>query len=252
MKLLVRPSLLRGEIAVTGSKSHTIRGIAAALAANGTSVLVAPLESADTRSTLEAARLLGAKVREHDDVWEITGTGGVFTDPGRTLDLGNSGTGMRMLTGLCAKQSFPIRFDGDESLRTRLMAGLFDALAPLGCRIESADGKCPFTVEGPLSGGATRVDGTTSQFLTSLLFLLPTLAEDSTVDLDFLNEKPYIGITGSRGSIRSASAMRRVTTCCTGGFRAGSRFRRSAGSSLPIFQRRRFRFSRRRWRATAS
>ena len=83
MKLLVRPSLLRGEIAVTGSKSHTIRGIAAALAANGTSVLVAPLESADTRSTLEAARLLGAKVREHDDVWEITGTGGVFTDPGR-------------------------------------------------------------------------------------------------------------------------------------------------------------------------
>ena len=171
MKLLVRPSLLRGEIAVTGSKSHTIRGIAAALAANGTSVLVAPLESADTRSTLEAARLLGAKVREHDDVWEITGTGGVFTDPGRTLDLGNSGTGMRMLTGL------------------------FDALAPLGCRIESADGKCPFTVEGPLSGGATRVDGTTSQFLTSLLFLLPTLAEDSTVDLDFLNEKPYIGIT---------------------------------------------------------
>ena len=195
MKLLVRPSLLRGEIAVTGSKSHTIRGIAAALAANGTSVLVAPLESADTRSTLEAARLLGAKVREHDDVWEITGTGGVFTDPGRTLDLGNSGTGMRMLTGLCAKQSFPIRFDGDESLRTRLMAGLFDALAPLGCRIESADGKCPFTVEGPLSGGATRVDGTTSQFLTSLLFLLPTLAEDSTVDLDFLNEKPYIGIT---------------------------------------------------------
>lgn len=42
MKLLVRPSLLRGEIAVTGSKSHTIRGIAAALAANGTSVLVAP------------------------------------------------------------------------------------------------------------------------------------------------------------------------------------------------------------------
>ena len=195
MKLLVRPSRLRGEIAVTGSKSHTIRGIAAALAANGTSVLVAPLESADTRSTLEAARLLGAKVREHDDVWEITGTGGVFTDPGRTLDLGNSGTGMRMLTGLCAKQSFPIRFDSDESLRTRLMAGLFDALAPLGCRIESADGKCPFTVEGPLSGGATRVDGTTSQFLTSLLFLLPTLAEDSTVDLDFLNEKPYIGIT---------------------------------------------------------
>lgn len=195
MKLLVRPSRIHGEIAVTGSKSHTIRGIAAALAAEGTSTLVAPLESADTRSTLEAAKLLGAKVTEGDGFWEITGRGGRFADPGRTLDLGNSGTGMRMLTGLCACQSFPIRFDGDESLRTRLMAGLFDALAPLGCRIESANGKCPFTVAGPLKGGATKVDGTTSQFLTSLLFMLPTLAEDSTVDLEFLNEKPYIGIT---------------------------------------------------------
>ncbi len=195
MKLLVKPSRVRGEIAVTGSKSHTIRGIAAALAAEGKSTLIAPLESADTRSTLEAAKLLGANVTEGGGFWEIAGTGGKFADPGRTLDLGNSGTGMRMLTGFCARQNFPIRFDGDESLRTRLMAGLFDALAPLGCRIESTNGKCPFTVEGPLKGGATKVDGTTSQFLTSLLFMLPTLAEDSTVDLDFLHEKPYIGIT---------------------------------------------------------
>lgn len=195
MKLLIRPSRLHGEIGVPGSKSHTIRGIAAALIANGTSVLGAPLDSADTRSTLEAARLLGANILKHDGIWEITGTGGVFADPGQTLDLGNSGTGLRILTGLCAKQNFPIRFDGDESLRTRLMAGLFDALSFLGCRIESANEKCPFTIEGPLSGGATKVDGTTSQFLTSLLFLLPTLSEDSTIDLDFLNEKPYIGIT---------------------------------------------------------
>ena len=195
MKLLVRPSRLRGEIAVTGSKSHTIRGIAAALAANGTSTLTCPLESADTRSTLEAAKRLGAKVAERGGDWEITGTGGAFTDPGTTLDLGNSGTGMRMLTSFCANQKFQVRFDGDASLRTRLMAGLFDALTLLGCKIESTAGKCPFTVRGPLTGGATRVDGTTSQFLTSLLFVLPTLKENSTIDLDFLNEKPYIGIT---------------------------------------------------------
>ncbi len=195
MKLLVRPSRLRGEIAVTGSKSHTIRGVTAALAAIGTSTLVAPLESADTRSTLEAAKRLGAKVTEQSGSWVITGTGGVFTDPGQVLDLGNSGTGMRMLTSFCANQNFSIRVDGDASLRTRLMAGLFDALKPLGAAVESANGKCPFTVHGPLKGGATKVDGTTSQFLTSLLFLLPTLNGDSTVDLSFLNEKPYIGIT---------------------------------------------------------
>ena len=62
MKLLVKPSRVRGKIAVTGSKSHTIRGIAAALAAEGKSTLIAPLESADTRSTLEAAKLLGGRL----------------------------------------------------------------------------------------------------------------------------------------------------------------------------------------------
>ncbi|MDR0931639.1 MAG: 3-phosphoshikimate 1-carboxyvinyltransferase [Victivallales bacterium] len=195
MKLRVRPSRIRGEIAVSGSKSHTIRGIIAALASSGTSRLIAPLKSDDTCSALNAAKALGAKITEADEFWEITGTGGVFTNPGHTLDLGNSGTGLRMLTSFCARQNFPIRFDGDESLRSRLMAGLFDALTLLGCEIESTNGKCPFSVEGPLRGGKTRVDGTTSQFLTSLLFMLPTLTEDSTIELDFLNEKPYIDVT---------------------------------------------------------
>ena len=76
MKLIVKPSRLAGEIAVIGSKSHTIRGIAAALMANGTSVLHAPLDSADTRSTLGAAMAFGAEVRETEGRWEITGTGG--------------------------------------------------------------------------------------------------------------------------------------------------------------------------------
>lgn len=108
MKLLVRPSLLRGEIAVTGSKSHTT---AACGGAGRERHKRARRAARVGRHALDprGRQALGAKVREHDDVWEITGTGGVFTDPGRTLDLGNSGTGMRMLTGLCAKQSFPIR-----------------------------------------------------------------------------------------------------------------------------------------------
>ena len=72
MKLIVKPSRLAGEIAVIGSKSHTIRGIAAALMANGTSVLHAPLDSADTRSTLGAAMAFGAEVRETEGRWEIT------------------------------------------------------------------------------------------------------------------------------------------------------------------------------------
>ena len=65
MKIKVCKSILNGELAVPGSKSHTIRAIAAALMAEGTSIVRAPLDSADTRSTLNAAKLLGAKVDEH-------------------------------------------------------------------------------------------------------------------------------------------------------------------------------------------
>ncbi|UKI32805.1 MAG: hypothetical protein L6W00_04425 [Lentisphaeria bacterium] len=118
-----------------------------------------------------------------------------FSDPGSPLDLGNSGTGLRMLTSVAALQNFPIGFDGDSSLRTRLMSGLLTALEKLGAKVESQGGKCPFRISGPLRGGATKVDGTTSQFLTSLLFALPLLREDSTIELEFLHEKPYVGIT---------------------------------------------------------
>ena len=69
MDLKVVPSRIRGSIAVIGSKSHTIRGITAALLAEGTSTLVAPLESADTRSTLTAACRLGATVKELPGRW---------------------------------------------------------------------------------------------------------------------------------------------------------------------------------------
>ena len=195
MKLTVHPSRIAGEIAVTGSKSHTIRGIAAGALCHGTATLIAPLESADTRSALEAIKSFGAKVNELNDRWVIEGVGGKFADSRKVIDMGNSGTGLRMLSGLAALQDFKITFDGDESLRTRLMSGLLDSFAQLGAEVVSNSGKCPLTICGPVRGGSTKADGTTSQFLTSLLFSLPMAEGDSEITLDFLNEKPYIDIT---------------------------------------------------------
>ena len=195
MKLRVRKSTLTGTIAVPGSKSHTIRGVVAALQGCGKSVLRAPLDSEDTRSALDAARLFGAEVNEFPDRWEISGRGGKLDPPGGIVNMNNSGTGLRMLTALAAMQDFPVTFDGDASLRTRLMTGLFGALEELGAKIDSADGHCPFTVCGPLSGGRAKVDGKSSQFLTSLLFALPRAKQDSVLELDYLYEQPYAGIT---------------------------------------------------------
>lgn len=195
MILRVRKSHLSGSIAVPGSKSHTIRGVVAALQSSGKCVLRAPLDSEDTRSALEAARLFGAEVSEYSDRWEIGGLNGKLASPGTVVNMNNSGTGLRMLTALAAMQDFPITFDGDDSLRTRLMTGLFGALEELGVKITSSNGHCPFTVCGPLRGGKAKVDGKSSQFLTSLLFALPAADGDSTLVLDYLNEQPYAEIS---------------------------------------------------------
>jgi 3-phosphoshikimate 1-carboxyvinyltransferase len=195
MKIKVTKSDIHGEIAVPGSKSHTIRAIAAALMADGKSIVRAPLESADTRSTLEAAKLFGAQAQEFADRWEITGTGGKLAIPTSKIDMGNSGTGLRILTGLAATSSGKITFDGDESLRSRPMGQLLDALEMLGVKVEANAGKCPVSLTGPIPGGATRVNGQSSQFLTSLLFACPYAKSDTEISVYNLNEKPYVEIT---------------------------------------------------------
>ena len=193
MKLLVQPSKLAGRIAVPGSKSHTIRAIVAGLAASGVSEVTGALAAADTLSTLEAARKLGAQAEITPERWSITGTGGEFTDPGATLDLGNSGTGLRLLFAMAANASFKTTFDGDFSLRSRVMLPLANALEALGAKV--AGEKCPISVTGPLAGGRAVVYAPSSQFLTACLFAAPLASADTTLEVAELNEAPYIGIT---------------------------------------------------------
>lgn len=195
MRLTVKKSVLNGSVAVPGSKSHTVRGIVAALAAEGESILRSPLYSADTMSTLAAARAFGAVVREEAGFWAIRGRGRHFADPGTVVDMGNSGLGTRLLTGFAALQDFKVSFTGDSSLCSRPMGPMLDSFRQLGAEIVSADGYLPFAVKGPLRGGRCRADGSDSQYLSSLLFSLPLAAGDSDIELDFLNEKPYVGIT---------------------------------------------------------
>ena len=140
--------------------------------------------------------MLGAKIKTSDDMWEITGCGGDFSNyDGRVIDMANSGTSLRIFTALAATANFPIKFDGDASLRTRPMQQLLDALAKLGVQSESNNGKCPISVTGPLSTNLTEVDGTSSQFLTALLFAAPTAQQDIEIMVKNLNEIPYVRIT---------------------------------------------------------
>ena len=138
MKLRIRKSKLDGEIAVPGSKSHTIRAIASAMMAEGESVIRSPLVSDDTITCLKAARVFGASVVEANAngelVYRIKGVAGKLRAAVDVVDMGNSGTSLRILTGLAATIPAVTRFDGDSSLRTRPMAQLLAALSELGAQ----------------------------------------------------------------------------------------------------------------------
>ncbi len=195
MKAKIKKSKLCGTIAVPGSKSHTIRAIAVAMMANGQSILRYPLNSGDTISCLNAASMFGATINKQENQWGIDGVNNLLKNPNEIIDLGNSGTSLRILTGLATLADFPITFDGDESLRTRPMNQLLDPLRSLNVKIISKNDKCPITVAGPANGGEMTVDGTSSQFLTSLLFATPLMKNDSIINVYNLNEKPYVEIT---------------------------------------------------------
>jgi len=195
MKIKIRKSRVNGEITIPGSKSHSIRAVAVAALANGRSVIKAPLISEDTLSCLAAAEAFGAGVEKQNGLWTIRGFNGKPVNPGRTIDMGNSGTSLRIFTGLAATAGFKVSFDGDASLRTRPMKQLLDALSQLGVKTESNNGKCPVSVCGPIKGGSAEVNGQSSQFLSSLLFASPLALSDTELKVFNLNEKPYVEIT---------------------------------------------------------
>lgn len=197
MILKITPSSVAGTVAVPGSKSHTIRAIAGALLAEGTSIVRSPLLSFDTASTLAAAVEMGAKSEKFADRWEITGCAGAPAVPGKVLDMGNSGTGLRMLTAAAALANGQVSFTGDESLCSRGMKPLLDALRKLGVEVTAAPGDhAPLSVKGALQGGKTQVEALCSQYLSALLFAAPCIKNgDLEIEVTKLSEEPYVEIT---------------------------------------------------------
>ena len=196
MKLKVlKTEKLEGEIIIPASKSHTIRAIVIASLANGKTVIKNPLESEDTQAALNAAEALGAKIAKKENKWEIDGFSGKPTVPKNTVNIGNSGTTLRLFTSVAALADNWITFDGDESIRERPMLPLLDSLEKLGVKVKSNDGKCPLSVKGPILGGKTSINAVTSQFLSSLLLVSPYAKKDVEIDVEALNEIPYVNMT---------------------------------------------------------
>ncbi|MBD3347031.1 MAG: 3-phosphoshikimate 1-carboxyvinyltransferase [Chitinivibrionales bacterium] len=197
MKWKVAGSQLDGTIHIPPSKSHTIRALLIATLAEGKSIIRNPLLQGDGKSALNAAQALGAGIHDTGTMLEIDGIGGNYNLGSGDVYTGNSGTTTNLFTSAAALGSIRRRFDGDNSLRSRPAKPLLEALTLLGAiyEIESDTGDIPFTIHGPLKGGATTVDGVSSQFVSSLLFTCPLLSDDTTITVHNPHEKPYIDIT---------------------------------------------------------
>jgi 3-phosphoshikimate 1-carboxyvinyltransferase len=196
MKLIVEKSSLGGDIEIPASKSHTIRAVVIASLADGKSEIINPLPSNDALSCVNACKLLGAEITT-DDNWIVEGFGGQPVVPKDVIDVGNSGTTLRIITSVAALGEGEIKITGDEMTKKRPMQPLLDALNNLGAKARSLNnnGCCPIVVEGKIKGGKTEVEGITSQFLSSLLISCPLAEGDSEIIPVNLHEKPYVGMT---------------------------------------------------------
>jgi 3-phosphoshikimate 1-carboxyvinyltransferase len=200
MKLIVKKSRLAGEVAIPASKSHTIRAVAIASLADGESKIRKPLVSGDTRAVVDCYRALGAKVDTSDpELWKVTGTGGRISTPREIIDVGNSGTTLRIAMGSAAlvEDGRTVSFTGDEQIRSRPVGPLMDSLSDLGAKCASINnnGKAPLEIMGKLKGGKTSIAATTSQYLSSLLLCAPLAAKDTEIDVTLLNEPGYVQMT---------------------------------------------------------
>jgi len=200
MELVSKKSTLKGTVAIPGSKSHTIRAVAIASLANGKSTIRNPLISSDTLSAVDCYRALGAQIdTTGPSLWKVTGNAGLISATDETIDVGNSGTTLRMAIGsaVLTKPHQTITFTGDEQIQTRPLGPLLDSLEKLGAKCETLndDGKVPVKITGQITGGTTSIEAVTSQYLSSLLLCAPLAKNDTQIDVTLLNEPGYVQIT---------------------------------------------------------
>ncbi len=149
MKFIVQGSLektgLKGTIRVPGDKSISHRSIMFGSLAEGISHISGFLEGEDSLNTLRCFQAMGVKIEGPDDGRvTIHGVGmHGLTAPTHVLDVGNSGTSMRLLSGLLAGQKFDVELSGDTSLSKRPMKRVTDPLSEMGARVETAEGGRP-------------------------------------------------------------------------------------------------------------
>ncbi|MBK18234.1 MAG: 3-phosphoshikimate 1-carboxyvinyltransferase [Rhodospirillaceae bacterium] len=142
---------LRGKIGVPGDKSISHRALMIGGMAVGETTIRGLLLGDDVLRTATAMEAMGVTIlRDSDDQWRVFGVGvGGLREPDNVLDLGNAGTGARLLMGLVGTHPITAQFTGDASLRSRPMGRIAEPLSQIGTQVIARNGdKMPLTVTG--------------------------------------------------------------------------------------------------------
>ena len=150
MERIVHPTdTFLGIPVMPADKSIAHRAALFAAIAEGQSQIVHYPESADPQSTLACLRAMGVEIEERDEILYVQGVGlRGLQKPDGPLDCGNSGTTMRLISGILAGQSFDSTLIGDASLSSRPMARIANPLREMGANIELTDGHAPIHIKG--------------------------------------------------------------------------------------------------------
>ena len=138
-----------GKVIIPGDKSISHRSVILGSMAKGKIIITNFLKSDDCLKTISAMRSLGAKITAYNEQIMIEGIGlNNVKKPHKTIDAGNSGTLIRLLTGILSVQNFSSTITGDESLNTRPMRRIINPLVAHGAMIDSNNFKAPLKITG--------------------------------------------------------------------------------------------------------
>lgn len=148
---ITKAKSLKGEITVPGDKSISHRGVMFGAISEGITELTGFLDGADCRSTISCFRAMGIDISQDKDHVVIHGKGlHGLTAPSNMLDVGNSGTTTRLISGILAGQTFISSLNGDESIQKRPMGRIITPLTQMGANIKSIkdNGCAPLEIGG--------------------------------------------------------------------------------------------------------
>jgi len=194
MQQIISPArAIDGVITLPGDKSISHRyGMLGAIA-EGTTTISNYLTGADCQSTLACMEALGATVEQRDG--KVIIHGGALREPAAQLDAGNSGSTIRMLSGILAAQPFTSQIGGDESLSRRPMQRIITPLEQMGASIDARDGKFPpLTIHGRELHGIDYTLPVASAQVKSCVLLAGLFAKGDTIVREHIRTRDHTEI----------------------------------------------------------